>query len=76
VGLGTYKRKCLCVVRGILIALFLRAEVWYMYVLYAEVIRLHFEILTIGTAKLELTYTRHEDKWGVEIQLHSFVTRL
>ena len=47
-----------------------------MYVLYAEVIRLHFEILTIGTAKLELTYTRHEDKWGVEIQLHSFVTRL
>lgn len=35
-----------------------------MYVLHAEVIRLHFEIITIGTAKLELTCTTVEDKWG------------
>ena len=47
-----------------------------MYVLHAEVIRLHFKMITIGIAKLELICTRDEDKWGVEVQLHSFVTRL
>ena len=52
----------MCVARGIFIALFLRTQV--MYVLHAEVITLHFEIVTIGTAKLELTCTIDEDKWG------------
>ena len=32
--------------------------------LHAEVIRLHFEIRTIGTAKLELTCIIDEDRWS------------
>jgi len=33
-----------------------------MSVLHAEVIRVHFEIITIRTAKLELICTRDENK--------------
>ena len=33
-------------------------------VLYVYIIRLHFEIITVGTTKLELTCTIDEDKWG------------
>jgi hypothetical protein len=47
-----------------------------MYVLHVEIISLHFKIITIRSAKLELICTRDEDKWGVEVQLHWFVTRL
>jgi hypothetical protein len=47
-----------------------------MYVLHAEIIRLHFKIITIRGAKQELICTRDEDKWGVEVQLHCFATRL
>jgi hypothetical protein len=42
----------------------------------SELFRLYMKVLIMGTGNLELNCTRDEDRWGVEVQLHSFFTLL